>query len=417
MYLDNKNFGHRHFPIVFKGVTLFLLASLLLFGFPVDVKAFNTQEELNRLMTEQENLEAQWEDAKSTLSLFENEQALASSNLAWIRERSAEQQALYEGHMLQVAAITDLQQSLDRNLEVAIRQFEHKKENYADRIESMYNLQKKSQLEILLESDSLSSYYSTLRFMKLISDADEQDLEYLRQARDELQVQYEETTAQLEQLATLLNSIEADMMAIQNDLAEHESNVAALDAELYALYNTVQQYSDDHFQLQLDIEEANRRKEQEEYLASLQTQNPSYGQPSYNLSYSGNGFVWPLAYYDFITSEYGSRYLPELGYPEFHTGIDFAADWNTPCLASAPGVVVFAGWYNDYGGNTVRIDIGSGIVIMYCHLNTINVVAGQSVGAGEVVGTVGSSGLSTGPHLHFQVDVGGSHVDPRLYLY
>ncbi|MDO5015932.1 MAG: peptidoglycan DD-metalloendopeptidase family protein [Eubacteriales bacterium] len=382
------------------------------------VFALDTQSELDRLMAEQEELYAQWEEAQSALDKVENEQALADSDLAWLQERNEEQKKLYSEHMLQIAAITDMQQSLDRNLEVAIRQYEQRKANYEARMDSMYNLQKKSQLEILLESDSLSSYYTTLRFMKLISDADEQDLEHLRTSKEELQKQYEQTTAKLEQLQELLKTIENNMAEIQADVDAKELSLAAMDSEMAALYQRVESYSNDHFQLQINIDEATKRQEQEAYLNSLAAaqseESPAgTGEPIY----SGNGFIWPLANFDFISSEYGERFIPELGYPDFHTGLDFAADFDEPCLASAPGVVVFAGWYNEYAGNTVRIDAGSGIVIMYCHLNAVYATNGQSVSAGDVVGAVGSTGNSTGPHLHFQIEVGGNHVDPRLYLY
>lgn len=399
-------------------LALVLAINLLVIALPGMVLALDTQSELDRLMAEQEELYAQWEQAQNALGQVENEQALADSDLAWLQERNEEQKKLYSDHMLQIAAITDMQQSLDRNLEIAIRQYEQKKANYEARMDSMYNLQKKSQLEILLESDSLSSYYSTLRFMKLISDADEQDLEHLRKAKEDLQKQYEQTTEKLEQLQELLRTIESNMAQIQADVEAKELSLEQMDSELAALYEQVEAYSNDHFQLQVNIDAEVKRQEQEAYLNSLALAEGEESRAAANEPiYSGNGFIWPLANFDGISSEYGERFIPELGYPDFHTGLDFAANFDEPCLASAPGVVVFAGWYNEFAGNTVRIDVGGGIVIMYCHLNAVYVTNGQSVSAGDVVGAVGSTGNSTGPHLHFQVEVGGNHVDPRLYLY
>lgn len=394
-------------------LALVLAVNLLVMALPGMVLALDTQSELDRLMAEQEELYTQWEQAQNALGQVESEQALADSDLAWLQERNEEQKKLYSDHVLQIAAITDIQQSLDRNLEVAIRQYEQKKANYEARMDSMFNLQKKSQLEILLESDSLSSYYSTLRFMKLISDADEQELDHLRTAKEDLQKQYEQTTAKLEQLQELLRTIESNMAQIQADVDAKELSLAQMDSEMAALYEQVEAYSNDHFQLQVNIDAEVKRQEQEAYLNSLEGSPAATNEPIY----SGNGFIWPLANFDCISSEYGERFIPELGYPDFHTGLDFAANFDEPCLASAPGVVVFAGWYNEFAGNTVRIDVGGGIVIMYCHLNAVYVTNGQSVSAGDVVGAVGSTGNSTGPHLHFQVEVGGNHVDPRLYLY
>lgn len=395
-------------------IRLFVVSFIFLtFLLSSSVSAYDAAAELERLMQEQAELEVQWQNAQDALTYFESEQSLEQSNLAFLLERSAEQQALYEEQAKQVAAITKIMQSLERSLEISIRQYEEQKVLYADRIENMYNLHKKSQLELLLESDSLEAYFTTLRLMKLISDADEQDLQSMREARDELIRKTEETKKQLGDYNTLLSIIEMDMLAIEANVQLSQSNVAAMDAELQALYGAVEQYYDDHFQLQLDIDEAQRQKEQQEYLAQLAAaQAGGYSA----ITYSGGGFIWPCPANDGVTSEFGPRSIPEAGIYDFHTGIDFAADYGTTCIAAASGTVVFAGWMT-YGGNTVKIDIGSGIVIMYCHLNDIYVAQGQYVNAGDIVGAVGSTGLSTGPHLHFEVQVGGSPVDPRLYLY
>lgn len=392
----------------------------------LQVQALDNQEELDRLMQEQSELEAQWQSAKAELEMFQNQQDLANTDLAWLLERSEEHQALYEKQVEQVAAITRMKQSLERSLEIAIRQYEDHKALYYERIEGMYNLQKKSQMEILLESDSLESYFTTLRFMKMISDADEQDLARMREQRDKLQAQKEQTEKQLQEYNTLLESIKEDKAAIEQDLADYQFNMSHLDAEMQTLADNIEGFSNDHFQLQLEIDEANRRIAEEEYLASLgqtseepaaggEVDNGNYDAPI-GQSYSGNGFVWPCPQNTGVTSEFGPRSIPDMGINDFHTGIDFAADYGAPAVAAAPGTVIYASWM-DYGGNTVQIDIGGGIMTMYCHLNEIFVSVGQTVNAGDVVGAVGATGLANGPHLHFEIQVGGSPVDPRLYLY
>ncbi|MDD7401661.1 MAG: peptidoglycan DD-metalloendopeptidase family protein [Eubacteriales bacterium] len=396
---------------------------LLLLCLPAQgVVAFDSQAELDRLMAEQADLESQWESAKEELALFKSQQDLADTDLSWLLERSEEQQALYEKQVEQVASITRIKQSLERSLEVAIRQYESHKALYFARIEGMYSLQKKSQLEILLESDSLESYFTTLRFMKMISDADEQDLARMREQRDKLQEQKAQTEKQLEEYNRLLQSIKEDKSAIEQDLADYQFNMANLDAQMQNLADSIEGFSNDHFQLQMEIDEANRRLAEEEYLASLGEQAeseatpPQQAPPSVGNSYSGNGFCWPCPQTDGVTSEFGPRSIPEMGINDFHTGIDFAADYGAPAVAAAPGTVIYASWM-EYGGNTVQIDIGGGIMTMYCHLNEIYVSVGQTVNAGDVVGAIGSTGLANGPHLHFEIQVGGSPVDPRLYLY
>jgi murein DD-endopeptidase MepM/ murein hydrolase activator NlpD len=122
---------------------------------------------------------------------------------------------------------------------------------------------------------------------------------------------------------------------------------------------------------------------------------------------SGAGLVWPVSAP--ITSPFGWRW------GRMHEGIDLGAAYGTPIAAAAAGVVIYAGWEGGYG-NLVVIDHGGGLATAYGHQSRIAVVAGQSVSQGEIIGYVGSTGHSTGPHLHFEVRVDGQAVDPLGYL-
>ncbi|MBB3764702.1 M23 family metallopeptidase [Sphingomicrobium lutaoense] len=122
------------------------------------------------------------------------------------------------------------------------------------------------------------------------------------------------------------------------------------------------------------------------------------------------GMVWPVAAP--ITSNYGMRRHPILRYMRMHGGLDFGARKGTPVVAAADGQVALAGW-NGGHGRRVKIAHEGGVVTSYSHLSGIAVPAGSRVRRGEVIGYVGSSGLSTGPHLHYEISVGGRRVDPR----
>ena len=119
--------------------------------------------------------------------------------------------------------------------------------------------------------------------------------------------------------------------------------------------------------------------------------------------------IWPTAGY--VSSPYGLRF----GGTEFHQGIDIAAEMGTPIVATADGVVTAAGWNGGYG-NMVDVDHGSGIVTRYGHASAVAVSVGQQVRRGQVIAYVGSTGRSTGPHLHYEVRVGGQPVNPAAYL-
>lgn len=116
-----------------------------------------------------------------------------------------------------------------------------------------------------------------------------------------------------------------------------------------------------------------------------------------------------------ITSAFGPRVHPVYGTVRMHTGIDYGADSGTPIRAAGDGVVISSGWLGDYGIATM-IDHGGGIVTVYAHQSATVVAAGQRVSAGSTIGRVGSTGASTGPHLHFEVRVDGDPVSPSPYL-
>jgi len=130
-------------------------------------------------------------------------------------------------------------------------------------------------------------------------------------------------------------------------------------------------------------------------------------------SFSGQ-FLWPVQ--GTFTSGFGTRVHPISGQTRTHNGIDVSANTGTPVRSAGNGVVLSGGNSGDGYGNKVLINHGSGLVTLYAHLNTINVNAGQSVTAADTIGTVGSTGYSTGPHLHFEVRVNGVAYDPMNYL-
>jgi murein DD-endopeptidase MepM/ murein hydrolase activator NlpD len=123
--------------------------------------------------------------------------------------------------------------------------------------------------------------------------------------------------------------------------------------------------------------------------------------------------IWPVN--GTVTSGYGYRIHPILGKRILHTGIDIAAASGTSIWAADGGTVIYATWVSGYG-NTVAIDHGGGISTLYAHQSSMAVSYGQKVKKGQVVGYVGSTGYSTGPHLHFEVRVNGTPVDPMGYL-
>jgi murein DD-endopeptidase MepM/ murein hydrolase activator NlpD len=126
--------------------------------------------------------------------------------------------------------------------------------------------------------------------------------------------------------------------------------------------------------------------------------------------YAGT-MTWPCPGYERVGSQFGMRYHPILHYNRMHAGIDVSAPSGARLVATGSGQIIAAGWRGGYG-NCVMIDHGDGLVSVYAHMKSISVKVGQNVVSGATVGYVGSTGLSTGPHLHFEIRVNGSPVDP-----
>ncbi len=118
---------------------------------------------------------------------------------------------------------------------------------------------------------------------------------------------------------------------------------------------------------------------------------------------------------DYISSGFGYRSDPINGGAAFHAGLDFKGPIGAPIYAAAKGTISFAGRKQGYG-NCVEIDHGNGLMTRYAHMSRIGAVLGQSVAAGDTIGAIGSTGRSTGPHLHFEVRIGGRPVNPRPFL-
>ena len=135
---------------------------------------------------------------------------------------------------------------------------------------------------------------------------------------------------------------------------------------------------------------------------------PAVEEPVYN----GGGLAWPVPSSYMITSYFGYRTFG--GYSDFHTGTDIGAPTGTPVVAVASGTVTYAGWM-DVGGNTVIIDHGNGMTTLYCHLSDFACSVGQTVSTGQTICYIGSTGFSTGPHLHYEIRVNGVFIDPLTY--
>ena len=297
-------------------------------------------------------------------------------------------------------------------LEEAEKTRQDEYENIKDQVKFMYLAGKTTFLEILVTSSSVSDLLNRTHNISRIMDYDKKKLaEYaeaveqadkakkelednkaiLEKKQEELEEKQQEAQNKKDDMSSLISAKEAEIgqysAAIGNkeeQVKEYQQMIAQQDAEIAAIEAAIKQQ-------QAALAEASRRV------------------------YGGGQFVWPAPSYTRISDDYGMRTHPTLGVQMMHNGIDMAAPSGSPILAAADGTVIAAS-YSSSMGNYIMIDHGSDIITVYMHASSLNVSAGQEVSAGDRIGSVGSTGRSTGPHLHFGVRKSGSYVNPWSYL-
>lgn len=254
-------------------------------------------------------------------------------------------------------------------------------------------------LTILFNSESFSDFLTRLDLIKYHLSYNQSVIDTLASTRAELAVTRENFQASKAEL----EKYKSEQITLQDELdtksANAQSMIAALQADTAEYEKALKEVEESKKQLQNDIDELYRQ---------LKGTTTTY--------YSGAAFHWPLpSNITRVSSGFVWRTNPITKKKELHNGLDFPASKGTNIYAAADGTVVKAQWYGGYG-NCVIINHGGGIMTLYGHCNSLNVKNGQSVKAGDVIAFVGTTGMSTGYHLHFTVYENGTAVDPYKYL-
>lgn len=306
------------------------------------------------------------------------------------------------------------------------------------RIQYMYENGDESFLDILFSSDSMIDFLNNAEYISEISKYDREKLiEYgenkdritnllanLETQKSELETQeakYETELGELEEQKSVLDSKKSEQEVLQasyTDLYNAKNN---------ELSNLESQQSDTEYKKQLALKEVEEQEQlveqaRKEYAAWLAEQarlnkDADAAVAAKLAEINVTGFTWPVPGFNRITSQFGMRMHPILGYEKLHDGTDISGAGinGTPILAAYSGTVVLAQSYWGYG-NCVKIDHGGGVVTLYAHASAILVSVGQQVNAGDTIALVGSTGNSTGPHLHFSLIIKGEFVNPLDYV-
>lgn len=367
----------------------------------LDDQVQDLQGQIDSSRLEQENWQQVIEDVSAKLKQIQADLDAANARLQSIQTKQAEinaQIAQTQNEIVKMEAYLKTRQDVLNRRVRAI--YMHGQLNY---------------LEVILGANSFSDFANRVELLKRVIRSDYNlilEIQKQKAAIEAKKAQQEEDKRQLDALAA---EAEKTRQEIAKKKAEQQkvldaakSNKAAaaqmeqdLNAQLASVRNLIQQ--------RLAAAEAARQAAQQQAASD----DEGGGGSDDNYVQGTGAMGWPCS--GPITSPFGYRTHPIFGTTIFHAGIDIGVDYGTPIHAADSGVVVYSGWISGYG-NAVIIDHGGGISTLYGHNQSLAVSEGQSVSKGSVIAYAGSTGNSTGPHCHFEVDVNGSPVNPMGYL-
>jgi len=373
--------------------SLITICVLLLAGsFQLPAQATSLSELRNRL-SRYLSRESQ---AKGRLRSIKGEQQQARSGLISAQQQLAQAQVrLRESEAQLHKTKQDIAETEQQLAETKARLDKHEAE-MQQYLLALYRAGEPTYLEVVFRATSFENFVTRAEFTRRLAQRDEELLTALVSEKQA----YESKRAELLVLRAHQEDLRAQIKQQRDVVSARE---AAADRELAR----VKQDRVEAERLLAQMQQESQRIEQ--MLARLQ----GGGGQSYSGSWSGT-LGCPILRSYRISSQYGWRIHPILGGRRFHDGVDLACPTGTPIHAADKGLVIYTGWRGGYG-RTVLIDHGSGISTMYAHCSRYAVQKGQAVNRGQVIGYVGSTGLSTGPHLHFGLRKYGKPINPMKF--
>lgn len=349
-----------------------------------------------------DEMEAQLKDTESLLDSLENYKSDSEAYIKLIDERLSGLASNIYNLQQQTAA---KQKEIDlkkKEIKLKQKEIESQYNDMSIRIQYMYENGSQEYASLLLGSENMSEFLNRAEYIMQITQYDRDMLEKLKNAKAELKEEENVLEAALKELNALLTETEQEQAAQQSLLQAKQNDLAYTNTQILDANNQIQAMEEDiaaQEELIKELEEIERRRQ----LANIQ------------LTYDGGQLEWPLPGYSAISSSFGYRIHPITGVAHLHSGIDIPAPTGTVIYAAYDGQVAWSN-YNWSAGNWVGVDHGNGLFSIYMHMSTSLVSEGQYVKKGDPIGLVGSTGSSTGPHLHFSVRLNGQYVEPLSYV-
>lgn len=406
-------------------IALLLAVVMVLTSVPLRAEAASSSEikkQINALKEEKEELQKQYNEIRSQYKANENEL------LAMVEQKNLIDQEISLLHTQiinineQIAAFALLIADKQDELDDATKRLADLNEKHKERIRAMEEEGEISYWEVLFKANDFADLLDRLNMIQEISAADQRRMKEISDTAAEVAAAQEALEIEKAELQTTREELDAATLVLEEKRAEADAILAEL-IEKGEEFEILMEESE-IAQNELMLEIAQKEKEYDkakhaEWLATsvttLPTVAPGAADPSVQPPSSG-GWVSPIKKGSYwITSTFGMRVHPILGYARMHNGVDMAAPKGTPIYAAKSGRVTGAGFEGQMG-NYVSINHGDGFASIYMHMTHYIVSAGSYVNAGQVIGYVGSTGLSTGPHLHFGISYNGTYVNPMAYV-
>ncbi|MFZ5945523.1 MAG: murein hydrolase activator EnvC family protein [Bacillota bacterium] len=271
-------------------------------------------------------------------------------------------------------------------------ELDHRTTVFENRLREIYKRGDINYLEVLFESSNITDFLTRFELLKRIANNDMSLLADLEKERQEL-----------ENKKNALENKKAELLALKNARETKHQQLQIASSRRQDLVKKIESQKESYEKMLDDLEKQSQQIAEEiRRLQSMGGERPGWLQ-------------WPTPGYYRVTSAYGWRFHPILKSQRFHTGVDIAAPYGSNAIVSANGRVIYTGWQGGYG-HTIIVDHGGGMSTMYPHLSKYLVKVGDNVKRNQVIGKIGTSGWSTGPHIHFEVRINGDHVNPMPYL-
>ena len=424
-----------------------LLCTVLLISAPAQVyatekTAADYKEEIREKKEQAEEQKQEMQASESKVDLMEETVAGLNSEKKELQVAKDELSATVEELDVQLTnvqeVLTELEEDIDRktkqveNIKNRLREAEaNQDEQYTSmkqRIKFMYEKGDTAYITMVFGAQNLTDMLNKAEYIEEVSAYDRQLLnEYTEtkyrviNLKDKLEVEQaslletqEQAEIQEQQMSRLIDQkngeiekFESEISTKEDAIKEYEAMIASQNATIAALEASILKAEREAEALEKELEESG--------LSDNDIDSAPSSKPVTTQQVFSGPFCMPAPSYTRVSDDYGNRIHPILGVKQFHNGIDFAAPGGSPILAAQSGTVIAAA-YSSTMGNYIMINHGGGVITIYMHASALYVSAGQTVTKGQKIAAVGTTGRSTGNHLHFSVRVNGNYVSPWSYL-